>query len=91
MLSLLPVEIKLKAALTFRNYRMPYTYLPLWLLLKSWGIISLTFWKLKEIISLTFPFKNATLKWSRSQISVMVQRNSPPDDNLEKLTTDTQQ
>lgn len=88
MVSLLPVEIKLKAALTFRNYWMPYSYL---LLLKSWDIISLTFWKPKEIILLTFPFRNTALKGSRSQISVMVQRNSLPDDNLEKLTADTKQ
>lgn len=34
--------------------------------------------------------KTAVLKGFKSQISVMVQRNSPPHDNSEKLTRDTQ-
>lgn len=35
--------------------------------------------------------KYAALQRSKSHTSVMVQRNSPPDDNVEKLTRDTQQ
>ena len=69
MVSLLPVEIKLKAALTVRNYWMPYSYLLLSLLLKSWGIISLDSLEAKENHLTEFPFKNATLTGSRSQIS----------------------
>lgn len=89
MAFLLPAEIKLKTALTFSNYWMPYSYLLLWLLLRSRGILSLTLRKVKEITSLTFPQKIAALKGSKSQTSVMVQRNSPPNGSLVKLTRDT--
>lgn len=37
MASLLPAEIKLKMALTFKNYWLPYPYLLLWLLFKGLG------------------------------------------------------
>ena len=36
----LPVEIKFKMALIFRNYWMQYSYLLLYLLLRFWGIMS---------------------------------------------------
>lgn len=35
--------------------------------------------------------KNATVKETNGQTSVMFQRDSPPNDNFEKLTRDIQQ
>lgn len=64
---------------------------PQWLreiLLRFYGILNLTFWKLNADISA----KNAALKGvSSSQTSVMVQRDVSPVDNLEKLARESQQ
>ena len=46
---------KIKNAPMSRSYWMQYFYLLCYLLLRFWGILNLTLWKLREITLLTFP------------------------------------
>ena len=67
-------------------------YLPLLLLLRFWGILNFTLWKLEEIILPTFqqgmfpmkrPIEAKPLSWYKRMFS--------PNDNLEKLPREAQQ
>lgn len=57
VLSLNSEETKFKMVHMFRNYRMLYFSLMLYMLLRFQDILNLTPWKLKKITLLTFPLR----------------------------------
>lgn len=70
---------------------MPYTWPAAFATITVPGHIKLDFLEDKENYLVDISSKNTASKGATNQISVLVQRDAPPNDNLEKLTTDAQQ
>lgn len=76
---------------TSRNYSVKEAWPAAFATIKVPGHSKLDFLEDRENYLVDISSKNTAPKGATNQISVLVQRDAPPNDNLEKLTTDAQQ